>query len=239
MPRREVVFTGLFAFGAGVVVGANWPKASNIVGYIMTRLGFELADLAVWAWDPEKTALLTQETQTALHPRSKKKAKVARIRANNSILEKNSAKTKKSAPSPRTRSKAIIIPATGRKGVNGHEAWIQDRKANSIVFRNNGISVGSPLSQSGLAGGRVTRIKSKTPQAKSLQPVEPRRRTVRTGLRTANPSSSRSDRATAQAARPKAKNSVPENARKAPTAQGRRKTNGSRSAARLEAAALN
>jgi hypothetical protein len=116
MPRREVVFTGLFAFGAGVAVGANWPKASNIVGYILNRLGFELADLAVWMWDPEKTAILNQENQPALLARSKKKAKVLRKGSRKSPLKKTTGKSKKNAPA-RQKAREIIAPLTVRKGL--------------------------------------------------------------------------------------------------------------------------
>ena len=58
MAKREVDFpgfSGLLAFGMGVAVGANWPRASNFVGFILQRLGFELTDLALWMWDPEKS----------------------------------------------------------------------------------------------------------------------------------------------------------------------------------------
>jgi hypothetical protein len=116
MPRREVVFTGLFAFGAGVAVGANWPKASNIVGYILNRLGFELADLAVWMWDPEKTAILNQEIRPALPARSKKKAKVLRKGSRKSPLKKTTGKSKRNAPALQ-KTQEIITPVTVRKGL--------------------------------------------------------------------------------------------------------------------------
>ncbi len=41
MPKQEVAFpgfSGLLAFGMGVAVGANWPRASNFVGFILQRL---------------------------------------------------------------------------------------------------------------------------------------------------------------------------------------------------------
>jgi hypothetical protein len=45
MPRRDLVLTGLIAFGAGVAVGANWPKLRKKVGPLLEKLGFQLADL--------------------------------------------------------------------------------------------------------------------------------------------------------------------------------------------------
>ena len=45
MPRRDVVLTGLVAFGAGVAVGANWPKLRKQVGPLLEKLGLQMADL--------------------------------------------------------------------------------------------------------------------------------------------------------------------------------------------------
>jgi hypothetical protein len=234
MPRREVVFTGLFAFGAGVAVGANWPKASNIVGYILNRLGFELADLAIWMWDPEKTALLNQETSKALPARSKRKAKVLRSRTSKS--ERASKKSKKGGPSPRARSQAIIVPVTRRKGVNGHEGR---NGKNHRSISQAGIRVESRVDQPVFARTRVTPVNRKTPQPAPLRTVKPRQQKVRTRLGTVNLSSSPVNRATSPVGGLKAKKSVPTGARKAPTARGSQKKNRLPSSAGLEAAALN
>jgi hypothetical protein len=61
MPRPKVALSGLLAFGAGVAVGASWPRAGNIVGYLLQRLGFELTDLTLWIWDPEKSVVQAPE----------------------------------------------------------------------------------------------------------------------------------------------------------------------------------
>jgi hypothetical protein len=45
MPRRDVVLTGLIAFGAGVAVGANWPKLRKKIGPLLEKLGLQMADL--------------------------------------------------------------------------------------------------------------------------------------------------------------------------------------------------
>ena len=45
MPRRDVVLTGLIAFGAGVAVGANWSKVRKKIGPLLEKLGLQIADL--------------------------------------------------------------------------------------------------------------------------------------------------------------------------------------------------
>ncbi len=45
MPRRDVVLTGLIAFGAGVAVGANWPKIRRKIGPLLEKFGLQMADL--------------------------------------------------------------------------------------------------------------------------------------------------------------------------------------------------
>ena len=45
MPRRDVVLTGLIAFGAGVAVGANWKKLRKEIGPVLEKLGMKMADL--------------------------------------------------------------------------------------------------------------------------------------------------------------------------------------------------
>jgi hypothetical protein len=45
MPRRDVVLTGLIAFGAGVAVGANWKKLRKKLGPLLEKCGLQMADL--------------------------------------------------------------------------------------------------------------------------------------------------------------------------------------------------
>ncbi len=45
MPRRDVVLTGLIAFGAGVAVGANWKKLRRKLGPLLEKCGLQMADL--------------------------------------------------------------------------------------------------------------------------------------------------------------------------------------------------
>jgi hypothetical protein len=132
MPKREVVFSGLFAFGAGVAVGANLPKASNIVGYILSKLGFELTDLAWWMWEPEEFADRSLEIAPVGRTKAKKKTSASRTQPGNLTKKENRAQAKKSKRSPRGRSGAGIICATRKKAVKAHEPWIRSSEMNDI-----------------------------------------------------------------------------------------------------------
>lgn len=44
MPRRDLVLTGLIAFGVGVAVGANWGKLRKKVGPMLEKFGLRMAD---------------------------------------------------------------------------------------------------------------------------------------------------------------------------------------------------
>ncbi len=90
MPKRKVVFSGLLAFGAGVAVGANCPRAGNFLGYLLQRLGFELTDLTLWMWDPEKS-LASDPSGKPVRSKSKKRKALPSIQAD---LPKGGGKTK-------------------------------------------------------------------------------------------------------------------------------------------------
>jgi hypothetical protein len=174
MPRRKAVFTGLLAFGAGVAVGANWPKASNIFGYIMTRLGFELADLAVWAWDPEKSALAEVESRTPVASKTKNKIRTVRTSTASSASESRGKKTgaasRKSRRSPRRQFDPAVSAAAGK--TKAHEPWIR-----SMEFSDNRVatrlkSSDSLLGKSGESGrslDRAIRSKSNTVNTPSIR----------------------------------------------------------------------
>jgi len=174
MPKREVVFTGLsglFAFGVGVAVGANWPRASNLVGFILQRLGFELTDLALWMWDPEKSAVLNPETSSVRRLKAKKKRTQAlRIQAGNPANKNNRAEAKKTACSSRIQSGAAITRGAHRKGANSHEPWSRPDRIESPAARTNARYLNSQLIQSGNTGSRAARTKSTIAFARSVQP---------------------------------------------------------------------
>jgi len=64
MPKRSFTPNRLFAFGAGIAVGfgagiavrASLPRATELAGLILEKLGFEIADIFLALWDPEGTA---------------------------------------------------------------------------------------------------------------------------------------------------------------------------------------
>ena len=80
MPKRKVVFSGLLAFGAGVAVGANFPRAGNFIGCLLQRLGFELTDLTLWMWDPERS-LAPDRSGKPVRLKSKKRKALPSIQA--------------------------------------------------------------------------------------------------------------------------------------------------------------
>jgi hypothetical protein len=81
MPKRKVVFSGLLAFGAGVAVGANFPRAGNFLGCLLQRLGFELTDLTLWMWDPERS--LADTSGKPMRSKSKERKALALIQPGN------------------------------------------------------------------------------------------------------------------------------------------------------------
>lgn len=131
MPKGELSVTGLAAFGAGVAVGANWPRASNLVVYLLKRLGVELTDLAFWMWEPEQGAVLSQEAAATGRPQQAQgRPRAPRIQDGNPTKGKPRAQATKTARSPSAQSGAAAIrksrgaqptkgiPPNGRKATN-------------------------------------------------------------------------------------------------------------------------
>jgi hypothetical protein len=178
MPKREVVFSGfsgLLAFGAGVAVGANWPRASNFVGFILQRLGFELTDLALWMWDPEKSAEQKAEITPVKRARAKR-AQALVIQDGRSISKKVGTKVRaKTSVSPgNQQSGEGVRRVTRRKAASGGEPWIRSEGLNGSTDRANGHS---PFIESGKAGSRGRR---RRPAAAGVSLTQPERVTVRT-----------------------------------------------------------
>ncbi len=76
MPRRDVVLTGLIAFGAGVAVGANWGKVRKKIGPLLEKLGLQMADLGDFlsAAGMEDFAAQAMEAETTPErPRARRK----------------------------------------------------------------------------------------------------------------------------------------------------------------------
>jgi hypothetical protein len=106
MPKRKVVFSGLLAFGAGVAVGANFPRAGNFLGCLLQRLGFELTDLTLWMWDPERSLALDTSGKP-MRSKSKKRKALALIQPGNP--PKGAGKAK-GTPTRRTSSDQVDQP---------------------------------------------------------------------------------------------------------------------------------
>jgi hypothetical protein len=160
MAKREVAFSGfsgLLAFGAGVAVGANWPRASNFVGFILQRLGFELTDLALWMWDPEKS--LVQEAEIPPVKRAKtKKAQALVIQEGRPISKRVGAKvnTTTGVSPGNQRSGEGVRRATRRKPTDGREPWIRSAELNGSNARANGNSQLTQSSKAASPGKRRT-----------------------------------------------------------------------------------
>jgi hypothetical protein len=127
MPRRKVVLSGLLAFGAGVAVGANWPRAGNIVGYLLQRLGFELTDLTLWLWDPEKSLIdVPEPPRVARRKVKKKRVQVPELQQVDPLPTKprRRAKKRKTTRSTRIQSGTGVLGATGETPAAVPERWI-------------------------------------------------------------------------------------------------------------------
>ena len=139
-------FSHFCAFGAGVAVGANWPRTSNFIGNFLQRLGFELTDLVLWVWDPEKDfssgpARLESGSRTGsravpAHARASVKRKISR-RARAAGLKSQhpvqgaAGKMPKDAAAPergwiRSRKSDLV---NGRSGSNGRRTTTQSGRA--------------------------------------------------------------------------------------------------------------
>jgi hypothetical protein len=164
MPRRKVVLSGLLAFGAGVAVGSNWPRAGNIVGHILQRLGFELTDLSLWLWDPEKS-----EEKNGLARSGQKKTKRITQAA---LTEPDSParslpRAKKTTRTPKSQA-VTAVRETRKKPVNVSEPWILNarstRSGKSGVRATNAkqAAVDTGLTKLDDAASRTVRRKAKT-----------------------------------------------------------------------------
>jgi hypothetical protein len=136
MPRGEVGFTGLVAFGAGVAVGANWPRASNIVVYLLKRLGVELTDLAFWISEPEQGTVLSPKTAVAKRPKARRMPQVsAGIEAGNPARGKTHAKATKTARSSRVESGVAVLRTSHKKATHAHPSGMEPHGLNGHAAR--------------------------------------------------------------------------------------------------------
>jgi hypothetical protein len=176
MAKQEVAFSGfsgLLAFGAGVAVGTNWPRASNFVGFILQRLGFELTDLALWMWDPEKSAVQDAEITPVKRVKAKR-AQALVIQDGRPISKKVGAKVKAktSVSAENPQSGEGVRRARRRKATNGGEPWIRSEA-------QNGRPGNFPLIKT-KAGSRGRR---RTPGTANVSSTQPERDTIRNGMK--------------------------------------------------------
>lgn len=62
MQKRKAIAKAAYAFGSGVFLGfgagvalrASFPKSAQIAVLLLEKLGFDLADILLMVWDPEK-----------------------------------------------------------------------------------------------------------------------------------------------------------------------------------------
>jgi len=178
MPRRKVVLSGLLAFGAGVAVGANWPRAGNIIGYLLQRLGFELTDLTLWMWDPEKSIVRTSKPALGGPPKAKKRTQARLIQGGDRKKDKAGAKANKTARAPRIQSGAAVNRTTRTKAATGPESWIRPDGLDRPGVRANGRYGNSPLIPSVKTGSRAGRTRPTSADASLTQPDSAAIRTV-------------------------------------------------------------
>jgi hypothetical protein len=164
MPRRKVALSGLLAFGAGVAVGANWPRAGNIVGYLLQRLGFELTDLTLWMWDPEKSVI--QETQSK-RISVRKRAQTPPSRVDHALHARSRGKAKTRTRSSRISPGKSLRKVTAKTRADALEPWI----------------LNSTAPQSARNGSRGLRLKS---SAESISGAETAHRGARRGRKKTN-----------------------------------------------------
>jgi hypothetical protein len=152
MPRRKVALSGLLAFGAGVAVGANWPRAGNIVGYILQRLGFELTDLTLWIWDPEKSVVQTPEPRRLPRRKVRRRVQPPKLQQGDPVPTKRRRRGKKSPNSPRLHAETSIDGAIGETTAAVSERWM----VNSLLDQSTKIgSQVSPAKRSASSSSRI------------------------------------------------------------------------------------
>ncbi len=90
MPLENTKSAGFFTFGTGIVVGlgaafamrATMPRATEMVGLMLQKMGFELGDMLLALWDPEATYQQTAALPgSGIRPPAGKKKRLTKPRA--------------------------------------------------------------------------------------------------------------------------------------------------------------
>lgn len=118
MPRRDVVLTGLIAFGAGVAVGANWPKLRKKIGPLLEKLGLQMADLGDFLSASGMEEFATEAMHAETKPRRPRARKAKASPASESFVPPATRRNGKPAgfsavgPSPKrkaSRRKPVLV----------------------------------------------------------------------------------------------------------------------------------
>jgi hypothetical protein len=167
MPKRKVVLSGLLAFGAGVAVGASWPRAGNIVGYLFQRLGFELTDLTLWLWDPEKSLVQAPEPHRLPRRKVKKRVRAPELPQGDPLPVKRRSRAKKRTGATRIQPGTEILDTTGVTTAAASEQWIFNSLSGQSSQPERPVSPARPPSSSRTKADRRAvpgvRRKSKRP----------------------------------------------------------------------------
>ena len=127
-----------------MAVGANWPRASNFVGFILQRLGFELTDLALWMWDPEKSLAREAEIIAGQASEVEEGSAVNDSGWQSHLKEgRREGKARLFLPENHQSGKGARR-ARSKKVTDGQEPWIRSEELNGLTARVNG---NSPLIQ--------------------------------------------------------------------------------------------
>ena len=123
MPRRDVVLTGILAFGAGVAVGANWKKLGKKAAPLLEQLGLKMSDLA------DFLAEVTQDAKA-----EPKQAKAPRARSSKKMTQASAKKETRFAFH------------SNRNGKSGHVAAVRPSAKRKAV-RTNRVILAEPLAK--------------------------------------------------------------------------------------------
>jgi hypothetical protein len=137
MPRRKVALSGLLAFGAGVAVGANWPRAGNFLGCLLQRLGFELTDLTLWMWDPEKPMIQEAKSKRAA---VRKRARRPQLPEKDPFQTRRRQRAKTRSHSRRISPGSDVLNATDKTKADAAERWIYNSRLNQSPNNANRVS---------------------------------------------------------------------------------------------------
>jgi hypothetical protein len=120
MPKRSLIPNRFFAFGAGVAVGfgagiavrTSLPRATELAGLILEKLGFEVADIFLALWDPEGAAnqALLPAPQA---PPAAKAARAAKVVRSAKVVSPPKKKPKN--PAARRNAKPMAFAALRRR----------------------------------------------------------------------------------------------------------------------------